>query len=245
MMRIRSLLLAGATALALAVASPVSHAAMPVVDASNLAQNILQATRMMEEINNQVIQIQHMVRMLENDARNLTGLGSSNLDGLNGSLATLQRLMSQAEGIVYDVDRAEQQFRQLYPQEYDAAVTTDQLYQDAHRRWQTSVAALDHSIRAQSRIVTDIAADQQSMAQAMSASQNAVGILQANQATNQLIALQVKQTSELQAMLAAHARAQDLELARQAAAEEAARVQRRQFLGTGISYTPQPVQIFR
>ena len=78
-----------------------------------------------------------------------------------------------------------------------------------------------------------------------SSSQSAVGILQSSQATNQLLALQAKQTAELQALLAAQGRAQDLALARQAADEQAAQVQLQQFIGTGPQYTPQTVQVFQ
>lgn len=244
-MRAHPALLVGAAALALLLSAPRSEADLPVIDISNLTQNILTAARTLEEINNQVTQIQQFVQMLENQARNLASLNISDLSSLNADLSNIQLLMSQAQGLVYNVDRSEQQFSQFYPQQYGSAVTADQVYQDAHARWLNSVQAFQQSVQAQSRIVSDIATDQQNMTLAVNASQGAVGILQATQAGNQLIALQVKQTSELQAMLAAHARAQDLELARQAEAEETARVQRQQFLGDGVHYTPQPVQVFR
>jgi P-type conjugative transfer protein TrbJ len=244
MMRVRSILLAGTVAFGLLLSASPSDADIPVIDISNLTQNILTAARALEEINNQVTQIQQFVQMLENQARNLASLNISDLTSLNADLSNIQLLMSQAQGLVYNVDRSVQQFSQFYPQQYGAAVTADQVYQDAHARWLNSVEAFQQSVQAQSRIVSDIATDQQNMTLAVTASQGAVGILQATQAGNQLIALQVKQTSELQAMLAAHARAQDLELARQAEAEETARVQRQQFLGDGVHYTPQPVQVF-
>jgi P-type conjugative transfer protein TrbJ len=232
------------TAVLIAVAMP-AQAQFAVIDVANLAQNILTAARTVQEISNQVTQIQQSVQMLQNQARNLTSLNISDLNSLNAGLSNIQLLMSQAQGIVYNVDRSVQQFSQFYPQQYSSAVTTDQVFQDARTRWLNSVQAFQQSVQTQSQIVSDIATDQQNMTQAVAASQGAVGILQAAQATNQLIALQVKQTSELQAMLAAHARAQDLELARQAEAEETARVQRQQFLGNGVQYTPQPVQVFR
>jgi type IV secretion system protein TrbJ len=245
MMRARPALLAGAAALALLLSASRSEADLPVIDVSNLTQNILTAARTLEEVNNQVTQIQQFVQMLENQGRNLANLNISDLTSLNADLSNIQLLMSQAQGIVYNVDRSVQQFSQFYPHQYGATVTTDQMYQDAHARWLNSVEAFQQSVQTQSRIVSDIGTDQQNMRQAVEASQGAVGILQATQAGNQLIALQVKQTADLKAMLAAHARAQDLELARQAEAEEAARVQRQQFLGDGVHYTPQPVQVFR
>lgn len=244
-MRARSALLAGVSALALLLSASRAEADLPVIDISNLTQNILTAARTLEEINNQVTQIQQFVQMLENQTRNLASLNISDLGSLNANLSNIQLLMSQAQGLVFNVDRSVQQFSQSYPQQYGSAVTADQVYQDAHARWLNSVQAFQQSVQTQSRIVSDIATDQQNMTLAVTASQGAVGILQATQAGNQLIALQVKQTSELQAMLAAHARAEDLEMARNAEAEETARVQLQQFLGDGVHYTPQPVQVFR
>jgi type IV secretion system protein TrbJ len=233
-----------AVVLLLVTAWPV-RAQMAVIDASNLAQNVMTAARTLQTVNNQIIQIQQTVQMLENQARNLTNLNVSNLNALNTGLFNIENLMSQAQGIVFDITRTELQFQQSYPQQYSATVSSNQLYQDAQTRWTNSVQAFNQSVQTQSRIVTDIANDQVTLQQAVTASQGAVGILQATQATNQIIALQVKQTAELQAMLAAHARAEDLELARNATTEEAAHVQLQQFLGTGVQYTPQPVQVFR
>jgi P-type conjugative transfer protein TrbJ len=220
-------------------------AQIAVIDASNLAQNIMTAARTLQTVTNQITQIQQTVQMLENQARNLTSLNVSNLNSLTTSLSTLQNLMNSAQGIVFDIARTGQQFQQSYPQQYSAATTSNQFFQDAQTRWLNSVQAFNQSVQTQSRIVTDIPTDQRNLQQAVSASQGAVGILQATQATNQLIALQIKQTSELQAMLAAQGRAEDLEMARRATTEEAAQVQLQQFIGTGPQYTPQPVQVFR
>ena len=77
-----------------------------------------------------------------------------------------------------------------------------------------------------------------------SSSQSAVGILQASQAGNQLIALQTRQLIDLTALIAAQSRAQSLEGARLTANQEQARVQLNQFLTSGQGYQPQTVQMF-
>jgi P-type conjugative transfer protein TrbJ len=229
----------------LAILPGPAGAQMAVIDASNLAQNIMTAARTLQTVTNQITQIQQGIQMLENQGRNLTSLNTSDLGNLNTGLNTIQTLMGQAQGIVFKTTNTEQQFQQFYPQQYSSAVSTNQLFQDAQTRWLNSVQAFNLSVQTQSRVVTDIASDQQTLQQAVTASQGAVGILQASQATNQLIALQVKQTAELQAMIAAHARAEDLELARQATAEEAAQVQLQQFIAPSPQYTPQTVQVFQ
>ena len=75
-------------------------------------------------------------------------------------------------------------------------------------------------------------------------SQSATGALQALQSGNQLVALQTKQLADLTAVIAAIARAQSLEGARNVENQEQAQVQLSQFLNYGPGYQPQTVQMF-
>ena len=83
------------------------------------------------------------------------------------------------------------------------------------------------------------------MASTLGSSQGAVGILQAVQATNQLLALQAKQTMQSQQLRIAQDRAAALEQSRALEADEQARVTRQQFQGAGVAYAPAPVQVFQ
>jgi P-type conjugative transfer protein TrbJ len=83
------------------------------------------------------------------------------------------------------------------------------------------------------------------LADLVNQSQSASGALQASQATNQLLALQAKQSIQAQQLQITQNRAIALELARQAAAVEEARELRRRFMGSGTPYTPHPVQFYR
>jgi P-type conjugative transfer protein TrbJ len=78
----------------------------------------------------------------------------------------------------------------------------------------------------------------------VSQSQAAEGALQAMQATNQLLALQAKQSIQTQRLQLTQDRAASLELARQAAAAERGREVTRRFLGSGTPYTPQAVNFY-
>ena len=78
----------------------------------------------------------------------------------------------------------------------------------------------------------------------LSSSQSATGLLQANQAGNQLIALQTRQLLDLTALIAAQSRAQSLDGARLAANQEQGRAQLNQFLTAGRGYQAQTVQMF-
>ena len=184
------------------------------------------------------------VSMLEYQARNVASLGFSAVADFNGAIGRITDLMSRAQGILFDIRDVEQQFSRLFPETYDANLPNAQLVADARTRWQYAQSALRHAMNVESEIVGQVAGDQQLMSTLVGQSQSAVGALQANQAGNQLLALHIKQTSALQALLAAQGRAQALEMARRGEAQEQGREQFRRFLGDGIAYVPEPVRMF-
>ena len=70
-------------------------------------------------------------------------------------------------------------------------------------------------------------------------SRTAVGNLQASQTGNELMGLSVKQSLQLQQLMAAQYRADTMERSRRMAAEEEARVRFKIFLGSGSgAYSP-------
>ncbi len=234
---------AGVGVLAMLSAVAPARAAWPVIDVANLGQNILTAAHTLEEVNNQITQIQQFVQMLENQARNLTSLPFSILSQLQSSMGQLNSLMGQAQSLAYTVNQLEQQFRQLYPT-YGGPVTQAGLLADARARWKASVNTYQHTMTVQSQIVAAIPTDQAQLSALVDQSQGAIGSLQALQATNQLLALQSRQLSATQDLMAANARAQSAEAMRNAEVEEGARAEWQRFWGNGASYTPAPVNVF-
>ena len=89
-----------------------------------------------------------------------------------------------------------------------------------------------------------ITADQGTLSQIVGSSQGAQGILQATQATNQLLALLAKQTMQSQQLRMAQDRATALEQSRALEADAQAQANRARFMGSGVPYTPVPVQVF-
>lgn len=234
---------------ALAVAAfigvmPAAHAQWAVIDATNLVQNTMIAARALEQINNQVRQLQNQAQSLINQARNLESLPFNVVSQLRTNLATTQQLIAQAQGLAFQVQSMDQQFARLYPEQYAATVSGNQMYQDAHQRWQNTLEGLQTSMRMQAQVSQNVSADESTLTDLVSQSQSATGALQAMQATNQLLALQAKQSIQTQQLQLTQGRATSLELARQAAAVERGREVTRRFLGTGTAYTPQPVTFY-
>jgi len=232
--------------IALAAATPAAHAWRTVFDPSNYTQNVMTAARTLEQINNQIQQLQNEAQMLINQGRNLATLNFDSINRLRSTLATTTRLVDEARGLTFDVSRMEADFSRLYPEQYGATVTQDQMVQDARERWTQSLESLRTTMRVQSQAVQNLRDDEGVLTDIVAQSQSAVGALQAQQATNQLLALQAKQAIQQQQLKIAQDRAIALDQAQATADEAQAREVRRRFMGSGQSqYTPQSVTFYR
>jgi P-type conjugative transfer protein TrbJ len=179
-----------------------------------------------------------------NEARNLASLPFNVVNRLRSNLDTTRQLINQARGLAFDIQNMDQQFAQLYPDQYAASVSGNQMFQDAHQRWQNTLQGLQTAMRMQAQVSQNLNQDEGVLADLVGQSQSATGALQAMQATNQLLALQAKQSIQTQQLQLTQGRATSLELARQAAAVERGREVTRRFLGRGTAYTPQSVNFY-
>ena len=187
-----------AAAIAAMLCTATAHAQWVVVDPTNLVQNTLTAIRTLEQINNQIQQLQNEAQMLMNQARNLASLPSSVVGQLRANLATTQRLIDQARGLAYDVTNLDREFQRLYPEQYAATVSGDQMYRDTQERWKNTLNGLQTTMRMQAQVSQNLGEDESVLADLVGKSQSAEGALQAMQAMNQLLALQAKQSIQSQ-----------------------------------------------
>jgi len=215
-----------------------------VIDPANLLQTTITALRLLQQIENQIQQLANEAQMLENEAKNLKSLNFSSLSQLQATLATTNQLLAQAQGVSFTLVRAQQQFAQFYPASYSRSMSQSQMASDALQRLTNSQSALQSSISMQAQSAQNFSSDQSVLASLVSQSQSASGTLQATQATNQLLALQVRQAVQDQQLRVTQDRATALEQARAVAAEARARAVRLQFTAAGVNYTPQPVQFY-
>ena len=240
----RHLLLIGSVAAALHFACGSAGAQTLVYDPSNYAQNVLQAARALQQINNQIAGLQNQAQMLLNQAKNLIGLPYSSLQAIEQSLTRTQKLLGQAQRLAYDVDQIDQAFQRFYPQSYAGSTSSQQLVADAQVRWQNALAGYQDALRVQAGVVQALDTTRAETSTLVTSSQSAEGILQATQAGNQLIALQTRQLADLAALIAAQSRAQSLDGARAIVNQEQARLQLDRFLHNGRGYQPRTVQMF-
>ena len=224
-------------ATALLPASPAM--AIPVFDATNYSQNLLQAARALQQINQQITQLQNEATMIQQGAKNLQRIDFPQLDELTRTLQQIDRLMGQAQGIDFKVDDLEAQFKRLYPGAAERLLKSDARLAEAKARLDTAMSAFRQTMGVQSQVAQNVASDARILQAIVVKSQGAAGGLQAQQATNQLLALAAKQQFQLQNLMAAQFRSESMEAARRVQAESEAQAATRKFIGSGKAYTPQ------
>jgi P-type conjugative transfer protein TrbJ len=232
-------------ALALATAAPLAcllpvypAAAIPVFDATNYAQNLLQAARSLEQINQQIQSLQNEASMLQNMARNLERIDFPQLDRINSAMQRIDRLMGEAQGIDFRVDRLDERIRALFPGAAQQMLSSDQRVAQARARLDAATAGFRQTMSVQAQVVENVRDDGRLLDELAARSQSSVGGLQVSQAANQLAALGIKQQLQLQTLMAAAFRESSIERSRRAQAEADGRSATRRFLGTGRAYTP-------
>lgn len=239
MLRVSVRALAGA-ALLTAVSVPLAVPAvaqLAVFDPTNYAQNVLQATRALQTITNQIKSLQNEAQMIKDMASQLKKLDVSAMLKLNKDLAAINDLMKAAKGIAFTLDQARAAFKAQFPTGYGLPFSSKDLSGQAETRWQSAMSAFQQTLEVQSQISEGLQADAGTLNDLLKASEAAEGGLQAQQAANQLSALLAKQQMQIATLMAAQYRAETLDAARKAQGEAAARAATRKFLGTGKAYT--------
>lgn len=236
----RALGLAAAAALTIGgtIALPVAPAAaaLPVFDPTNYTQNLLQAARALEQINNQVKSLQNEASMLQNMAKNLEKLDFPQLQKITSAMQQIDQLMGKADGIQFKIAGLDQQIKTLFPGALAQALNRDGRVAQARAQLDAATAAYRQAMTVQAQVAENVEADARVLGELATASQGSVGALQVSQASNQLLALSVKQQLQLQNLMASEFREAALERARRAQAEEDGRAMTRRFLdGAGGS----------
>jgi len=219
------------------LAVPRPAAALTVFDPFNYQENVLSAVRALEQINNQVRQLQNQAQTLLRMDQNLQRLGTTISPDLQRSLADIQSRLRDGEGLALKLRDTESGYAQLFPKEVSSTLSIDDLLRNAKTRWDEEYASLKRSALLQGQIADQLGADTRLLDDAMARSRTAAGALDVTQAGNELTALGVKQSLQLESLLAAQARSETLGRARDLAIEDEARQRFKTFVGNGNAYT--------
>lgn len=216
----RTLLCGGASLIALG-ATP-AHAQMAVIDPTNLAQNILQVARAIEQINNQIRQIEQQAQMLARSPLQLS-------PELSRAIDDARQVFDAASGVAFEASQVGEDLRALYPETFEDFNLDDVLAQSD--RWLSeSRASLETAMRAEARAAASLEGTSDDINSALQASAGAEGQTSAVQAGNQLLGVTAAQLAQIQALMAAQGRALEIErMERLAREERAGEIRRRAF----------------
>ncbi len=219
---LRSLVMLGLAAIVAVTPMAPARAQMAVIDPTNLAQNLLQATRALEQINNQIRQIEQATQMLRQNPLQLS-------PELTQSISEARELFNTAQGIAFEVNQVGENLRTLYPETWEDFDLAGVLQQS--ERWeQESRDSLQRAMEAEARAARSIEGSRNRIDQALQSSSSAEGQTGAIQASNQLLGVTASQLAEIHALLIVQGRALETERMERLAREERAReIQRRAF----------------
>jgi P-type conjugative transfer protein TrbJ len=228
-----------ATPLTVALFSVPAVAQWEVFDPTNFAENVLQASRELEQIQNQIQSLQNEAMMLTNMGKNLQALGLNELGPILSDLDQVRSIVNQPFGIGFDLGATQAQFGQYWPATYAPATSNAALQSDGLTRWTDAMQSFLQTLSVGAQVIRNVENDGASLSALVGASQGASGNLEATQATNQLLALSTKQQLQTQSLLAAQYRAETLNLANEQEAEVQGKAEFANFAGSSIAYTPQ------
>src|SRR3546814_19607248 len=112
----------------------MSAQAVPVFDSANYSQNLLTAAHTLQQINQQIQSLQNEAQLLANQQKHLSKIDFPQMSALEQRLQQIDRLMGQAQGIDFRVDRLAEQFRQAFPASFEHLARPDSRLAAAKQR---------------------------------------------------------------------------------------------------------------
>lgn len=219
---LRSVVMLGLAAIVAVTPIGPARSQMAVIDPTNLAQNLLQATRALEQINNQIRQIEQATQMLRQNPLQLS-------PELTQSISEARELFDTAQGIAFEVNQVGENLRTLYPETWED-FDLEGVLQQSERWEQESRDSLQRAMEAEARAARSIEGSRNRIDRALQSSSSAEGQTGAIQASNQLLGVTASQLAEIHALLISQGRALETERMERLAREERAReIQRRAF----------------
>ncbi len=209
-----------------------------VIDSANLSQNVMTAARELQQVTNQIQQLQNEATMLENMGRNLSNLNFNSLSQITADLNQIGTLMGRPRASAFNVSAVQTAYQQRYPQQYATGTGLPQLLTDSRPGGRTPIAAISRPCWCNPRSPRWCRPIPPNATALVTVSQGAGGNLQVTQATNQLLALVIKEEIKLQTLLVAQGRSQALNGANTAQSEQEGRAAFATFIGSNSAYSP-------
>lgn len=186
-----------------------SHAGIPVIDYTNLVQNILTAVRTLQSNINEATQIANQVQSLANETKNLKNLKYDVIQNFNGQFTDLFRTVGTINGLMQDLSSLQNRFDQLYP-DYNSqygAIPSYQMSGDTQSWIAETRKMMLGAAKTGAQVLQNLPQSQSELETLMRKSQNSAGILQATQAGNQIAATVAGGLINLNSQMASYSQA--------------------------------------
>ena len=193
-------LVAGIVVLAFVIPAPLP-AQFAVIDAANLNQNIVQALRALEQIQNQIQQLETMYQNLER-------IADPSWRDLRDWLAYLDELIRQGEALAYSIEGLFAAYRELF---VGAVPMAEPTYEEVYGEWTTTTLdTLAATLDAVSAQAADYLSTQEQLAELQALADGTKGNLEALNVSNMLQAHVGQEVAKLNQLLAANINAQNV-----------------------------------
>lgn len=180
-----------------------------VFDPSNFSQNILQAIRSLESNLNEARMLANQVQQLANDLRNLEKLPRNIVEDFRAQFEELFSAVGSVHGLIQNLSNLQSQFDDLYP-DYSGQpgpIPGEEFSEKADEWLRESRGMMLQSSITGAKVLEDLPRTHQRLEELLADSGDAIGILQATQAGNQIAATVAGNLSNLSAQLATNAQA--------------------------------------
>jgi P-type conjugative transfer protein TrbJ len=225
-----------------------ASANVPVIDVTNLAQNILSAVNAVKSVAQQaqqlsndsemimqnVQQLQQLVGILQDLQRNSQPGSPLAWGSVDTALQALGESMRIGQSISYDLSHLSDEFEARFP-----GYVAPHDWSTAYRQWsQTALDTLRGALVSAGQNVADAPSIEASLDALRLANTSAAGRLQAIQVGNELASLEISEMAKLRQLVAAQITSQNTYAASLESRRAGADAALSQFLGTGAGPAP-------
>lgn len=186
-----------ALTMVLLISTSSAKAAIPVTDAANLVQSVLQYVTLYKELQNQLL-------ILTNDMKNIEKLDINLIDDFSIRFEELYEVTGEINGLMQNLQSVEQSFQELFP-DYESnpeLATIAEATRKTDEWLRENTQMMKGTIKLGAKVLDDLPKTQESLDKLLASSDGAEGILQAAQTGNQIAATIAEGMMRLQAMTA-------------------------------------------
>ena len=194
---------------------------VPVIDGANLIRNAWTALQTAKSNLNEALMIKQQIDSYVQQALHLKRLPASLITQIQGMFQDYRTILTRAEGIGFELHQAGAQFDQLYGGVQDLSLDIRVL----SGRWIGQIQAAARTATEAQAVTRQLERIQAQYATAITLSDRAEGMLQAQQASNNLLGIMGQQQASLLELQATTAKLETAVYARWGAGEAAAAVQ--------------------